>query len=49
MERLASNKENQTAFATALQRNSEVMNELRIQITILTKTLETLEERIDRN
>jgi hypothetical protein len=49
MERLASNKENQTAFATALQRNSEVMNELRIQITILTKTLETLEERIDRS
>jgi hypothetical protein len=49
MERLASNKENQTTFATALQRNSEVMNELRIQITILTKTLETLEERIDRS
>jgi hypothetical protein len=49
MERLASNKENQIAFATALQRNSEVMNELRIQITILTKTLETLEDRIDRS
>ena len=49
MERLASNKENQTAFSMALQRNSEVMNELRIQMTILTKTLETLEERIDRN
>lgn len=49
MERLASNKESQVAFATALQRNSEVMNELRIQITILTKTLETLEERIDRS
>lgn len=49
MERLASNKENQTAFATALQRNSEVMNELRIQMTILTKTLETLEDRIDKN
>jgi hypothetical protein len=49
MERLASNKENQTAFSMALQRNSEVMNELRIQMTILTKTLETLEERIDRS
>lgn len=48
MERLASNKENQTAFANALLRNTEVMNELKIQIATLGKTLEALEERIER-
>lgn len=48
MERLASNKENQTAFATALQRNSDVMNELKIQIATLGKTLEALEHRIEK-
>jgi hypothetical protein len=48
MERLASNKETQAAFANALQRNSDVMNELKVQIATLGKTLEALEERIER-
>lgn len=48
MERLASNKENQAAFANALQRNTEVMNELKIQIATLGKTLEALEDRIEK-
>lgn len=49
MERLNSNKESQTAFALALQRNTEVMNELKVQIATLGKTLEALESRIERN
>ena len=49
MERLAANKESQAAFASALQRNTEVMNELKIQLVTLGKTLEALEERIERN
>lgn len=48
MERLNTNKETQTAFANALQRNTEVMNELKVQIATLGKTLEALEERIER-
>lgn len=48
MERLSSNKETQAAFASALQRNTEVMNELKIQIATLGKTLEALEDRIER-
>lgn len=48
MERLNSNKESQAAFASALQRNSDVMNELKVQIAMLAKTLETLEDRIER-
>jgi hypothetical protein len=48
MERLASNKETQAAFASALQRNTEVMNELKIQIATLGKTLEALEDRMER-
>jgi hypothetical protein len=48
MERLNSNKEIQTAFATALQKNTEVLNELKIQIATLGKTLEALENRINR-
>lgn len=49
MERLAVNKENQTNFALALQRNTEVMNELKIQLATLGKTLEALEERIEKD
>lgn len=49
MERLAMNKENQAAFANALQRNSDVMNDLKIQIATLGKTLEALEDRIDQD
>lgn len=48
MERLNSNKESQAAFALALQRNTEVMTELKIQIATLGKTLEALEDRIER-
>jgi hypothetical protein len=49
MERLAINKETQAAFANALQRNSDVMNDLKIQIATLGKTLEALEDRIDQD
>jgi hypothetical protein len=48
MERLASNKETQAALSSALQRNTEVMNELKIQIAMLGKTLEALEDRIEK-
>lgn len=48
MERLASNKETQAVLTGMLQRNTEVMNELKIQIATLGKTLEALEERIER-
>ena len=48
MERLSSGKESQAAFASALQRNTEVMNELKVQIAMLGKTLEALENRIER-
>lgn len=48
MERLNSNKEIQSAFANALQRNTDVLNELKVQIATLGKTLEALEERIER-
>lgn len=49
MERLASNKESQAQFAAALQRNTEVMNELKVQLATLGKTLEALEDRIERS
>jgi len=48
MERLAVNKETQAALSMALQRNTEVMTELKVQIATLGKTLEALEERIER-
>ena len=48
MERLAANKENHAIMTNMLQRNTEVMNELKIQIATLGKTLEALEERIER-
>jgi hypothetical protein len=48
MERLALSKETQTLMANALQKNTEVMNELKIQIATLGKTLEALEDRIER-
>lgn len=47
MERLAINKETQAQFSLALQRNTEVMNELKIQLATLGKTLEALEEKIE--
>ena len=48
MERLAINKETQAALTNMLQRNTEVMNELKIQIAMLGKTLEALEDRIEK-
>ena len=48
MERLANNKEMQTAFSLALQRNTEVMTELKIQIAMLGSTLEAIEYRIEK-
>jgi hypothetical protein len=48
MERLATNKETQAALSVTLQKVIEVMNELKIQIATLGKTLEALEDRMDR-
>jgi predicted RND superfamily exporter protein len=48
MERLAINKEAQAALTNMLQRNTEVMNELKVQIAMLGKTLEALEDRIEK-
>ena len=48
MERLASNKETQALLTSMLQRNTEVMTELKVQIATLGKTLEALESRIER-
>ena len=47
MDKLASNKEMLSALASALQKNSEVMTELKLQIMVLAKTLEALEKRIE--
>jgi len=49
MERLSTHKEDQKNMTIMLQRNTEVMHELKIQIATLGKTLEALEERIDRS
>ncbi len=49
MERLSSHKENHTVLTNMLQKNTEVMHELKVQIATLGKTLEALEERIERN
>lgn len=48
MERLSSHKENHTILTNMLQKNTEVMHELKVQIATLGKTLEALEERIER-
>lgn len=48
MERLAINKEMQAELSNALKHNSEVMNELKVQIATLAKTLEVLEFRINK-
>jgi hypothetical protein len=49
MERLSTHKEDQKTMTLMLQRNTEVMHELKIQIATLGKTLEALEARIDRS
>lgn len=48
MERLSAHKENHKILTDMLQRNTDVMNELKIQIATLGKTLEALEDRIER-
>lgn len=48
MERLNDTKETNATIFKALEKNTEVMNELKIQIATLGKTLEALEERIER-
>jgi hypothetical protein len=48
MERLSTHKEDQKTISLMLQRNTEVMHELKIQIATLGKTLEALEDRIER-
>jgi hypothetical protein len=47
MERLNLNKEMQAQFAEALSRNTEVMNDLKVQIATLANTLKTIEYRIN--
>jgi len=47
MERLNSHKEDTSILFRALEKNTEVMNELRIQMATLTNTLESLEKRIE--
>lgn len=48
MERLSLYKENHIILATMLEKNTEVMHELKIQIATLDKTLELLEEKIEK-
>ena len=48
MERLNSHKEDTGILFKALEKNTEVMTELKIQIATLGKTLEALEHRIER-
>lgn len=48
MERLNDNKETSATLFKALEKNTEVMNELKIQLATLGKTLEALEDRIER-
>jgi hypothetical protein len=48
MERLNDNKTTNATIFKALEKNTEVMNELKIQIATLGKTLEALEDRIER-
>ena len=46
MERLATNKETLATFSIVIDRNTEVMTDLKVQIATLGKTLETLERKI---
>jgi len=48
MERLNSHKEDTSILFRALEKNTEVMTELKVQIATLSKTLEALENRIER-
>lgn len=49
MERLNSHKEDTNVLFRALEKNTEVMTELKIQIATLSKTLEALEHRIENS
>ena len=48
MERLNSHKEDTSILFRALEKNTEVMTELKVQIATLGKTLEALEHRIEK-
>lgn len=48
MERLAVNKEIQAQLSCALVKNTEVMNDLKVQIATLAKALEALEYRVEK-
>lgn len=48
MERLNDHKQTTATLFKALEKNTEVMMELKIQIATLGKTLENLESRIER-
>jgi len=48
MTRLEISRDMQTQFANALQKNTEVMAELKTQLAVLSKTLENIENRIDK-
>jgi len=49
MTRLDMARDMQVQFASALQKNTEVMAELKTQLAVLSKTLENLENRIEEN
>jgi len=48
MDRLKDHKEDSSTLFRALSKNTEVMSELKVQIAMLSKTLEALENRIER-
>jgi len=48
MERLNTHKEDTGILFRALEKNTEVMTELKVQIATLGKTLEALENRIEK-
>jgi len=48
MDRLKDHKEDSATLFKALSKNTEVMSELKVQIALLSKTLEALEHRIER-
>tara|TARA_A100001201_G_C4022409_1_gene181009 strand:- start:147 stop:470 length:324 start_codon:yes stop_codon:yes gene_type:complete len=48
MDRLKDHKEDSATLFRALSKNTEVMSELKVQIALLSKTLEALENRIER-
>ena len=49
MSRLNDHKEDSNTLFKALNKNTEVMSELKVQIAMLSKTLEALENRIERS